>query len=389
MNDFSRRVLFCGYLFAFNLTSTAAESVAVQVVAGTAHSCALSSFGSVKCWGHIDFGNGKVGPIPTEVPGLSTGIVALASGASHTCALTKVGAVKCWGSNLSGELGNKTKIDSQKPVEVIGFSKDVIGIAAGWSHTCAVTKAGAVKCWGHNGAGQLGFEKTIEEELNGLESTSTVPVQIAGLSSSVREVTAGMQHRCALLEDSTVRCWGWNSRGQLGNGTTERSTRPVRVQGLADVKAISAGLSHTCAVTKLGGIKCWGMNAVGELGNNDTTNSETPVDVYGLSKGVTILASGLHHNCAILDSGRVKCWGHNTFGQLGYGGTQPGLTPVEVNALPPGVTSIAGGISHTCAVTRLGGVMCWGANSEGELGKAGPVPRFFPEDVAGFGKEKR
>ena len=88
----------------------------------------------------------------------------------------------------------------------------------------------------------------------------------------------------------------------------------MRVQGLADVKAISAGLSHTCAVTKLGGTKCWGMNAVGELGNNDTTNSETPVDVYGLSKGVTILASGLHHNCAILDSGRVKCWGHNTFG---------------------------------------------------------------------------
>jgi alpha-tubulin suppressor-like RCC1 family protein len=252
------------------------------------------------------------------------------------------------------------------------------------SQTCALTSGGAVKCWGDNSFGQLG---------NGTTNNSFTPVDVSGLSSGVT-VIAGGSHPCALMAGGGVKCWGSNASGQLGNGTTTGpdtcpgigpavpcSTMPVDVSGLSSgVSAIAAGGSHTCALTVGGGVKCWGDNSFGQLGNGTTTNSSTPVDVSGLSSGVTAIAAGGLYTCALTAGGAVKCWGFNDLGQLGNGTTTgpdqcPGFigpkcnaTPVDVSGLSSGVTAIAAGGSTTCALMNGGGVKCWGDNGFGQFG---------------------
>ncbi len=134
---------------------------------------------------------------------------------------------------------------------------------------------------------------------------------------------------------------------------------------LQNIAAIAAGASHTCALTTGGGVKCWGNNASGQLGDGTTTGRSTPVDVVWLSNGVAAIAAGESHTCALTAGGGVKCWGSNGFGQLGDGTTTNRTTPVDVFGLGSGVTAIAAGYYHTCALTTGGGVKCWGYNENG------------------------
>jgi alpha-tubulin suppressor-like RCC1 family protein len=310
------------------------SSGVVAIAAGDDHTCAITIGGGVKCWGRNIFGelgNGSTDntSIPVEVSGLSSGIAAIAAGSAHTCALTTGGGVKCWGYNYYGQLGDGTTVYTKTtPVQVSGLSSGVTAIAAGSAHTCALTTGGGVKCWGTNDNGQLG---------DGTTDNQNTPVDVSGLSSGVAALTAGSDrytlyhtHTCAVTTSGGVKCWGYNNNGQLGDGTTDDNHTPVDVRSLSSgVTGAAAGEAHTCVLTIRGGVRCWGYNAYGQLGDSTNTSKRTPVEVNGLSTGVAAISTGGFHTCALTTTGGVKCWGSNRDGQLGDGNAWR-TTPVDV-----------------------------------------------------------
>ena len=181
---------------------------------------------------------------------------------------------------------------------------------------------GSVRCWGGNEDGSLGN--------SAIPDNSPVPVAVSGLTG-VKALSAGAYSACALLSDGTVSCWGANTYGELGNRTTKQSARspPVKVSGLSGVTATSAGVEYACAILSNRTVVCWGNNQEGTLGNGTMTNASTPVPVSRLTN-VTGIAAGSEHTCAQLADGSFACWGNNQSGQLGDGTTNRALTPVMV-----------------------------------------------------------
>ncbi len=352
----------------------------LAIAAGPDHTCALTIEGGVKCWGANS--SGQLGNdtttsrwVPVDVIGLSSGVQAIAAGSRYTCALTTGDAVKCWGANWAGQLGDGTNSDRWTPIDVIGLSSDVQAIAAGSRHTCALSTSGAVKCWGDNSSGQLG---------DGSTTSPVLPVDVSGLDSNVQAIAAGASHTCALTVGGAVKCWGDNAAGQLGDGTTDGRLTPVDVSGLSNgVQAVTVGDSHTCASVTGGTVKCWGSNGSGRLGDGTTTDHATPVDVSGLND-VQAIVAGADHTCALTTGGAVKCWGANWAGQLGDGATADQWTPIDANGVNSDMQAIAAGAAHTCALTTGGGVKCWGWNRSGQLGNGMTEDRWIPVDVSGL-----
>ena len=221
----------------------------------------------------------------------------------------------------------------------------------------------------------------------GLALAGALVVVVAPVANAARAsaVAAGYGHSCALTDSGGVKCWGKNNHGQLGDGTTYRRLKPVDVVGLTSgIAAISAGYEHTCALTDSGGVKCWGRNNYGQLGDGTTYRRLKPVDVVGLTSGVAAISAGYDHTCAVSDSGGAKCWGYNQSGQLGDGTFISRPMPVDVIGLTSGTAGISAGCDHTCAVTDTGGAKCWGYNQYGELGDGTTHRRVKPVDVVGL-----
>jgi alpha-tubulin suppressor-like RCC1 family protein len=234
-------------------------------------------------------------------------------------------------------------------------AEQVVAVA---NHMCARLSDGTVRCWGQNTFGQLG---------NGTKEDAFAPTPVTGLTG-VQFLAMGNVHGCALLLDGTVQCWGNNEEGQLGDGTTVERLTPVLVRGLSGARALTSSLFHTCALLSNGTVQCWGINQYGELGDGTTEVRSSPVTVPGLS-GVKALAGGgaQGHMCAILSNDTLQCWGQNFEGQLGDGTTNLRTTLVSVPGLG-GVQSVTVGAYHTCAVPLDGTVRCWGFNTWGQLG---------------------
>lgn len=286
---------------------------ALQIHTGTWFACAISTSASASCWGRDNYWQlGDSGTssrdVPGQVSGLTGGVSALAAGGGQACAVVGAG-LHCWGSDSAGQVGDASPVSTRPvPQNVVGMSTNALAVSAGGAFTCALTTSGAAKCFGANDNGELG---------NGSFDDANQPVDVAGLSANVTAIAAGDDHACAVVSGA-VKCWGSNTKGEVGDGTYTVRATPVSVTGLASgVTMVAAGGTHSCALLSSGSVKCWGYNNRGQLGDGTIITRPTPVDVVGLMGPASAVSVGEDHSCALLTSGRVMCWGDNSDGQCG------------------------------------------------------------------------
>lgn len=328
---------------------------------------ALATLACTSTTSEPDFPPGRLLFVPVPSP------TTLAGGSGNTCVL-RDGEVWCWGANVDGELGDGTRINRLHPTRVVGLN-EVVSIAPGWWHGCALIHDGSVWCWGG------------DDDLFGtqVETVSASPIQMVGLADIVQLDSMGGS--CALRSDGAVLCWGTNYHGKLGDGTTDDHSQPVEVRGLDDAVEVTVGFFHACARRRHGAVVCWGSNDQGQL--LDVAAPEYgPVAIAGLTDVVEI-DSGGNHVCARRSNGRVSCWGDNSHGQLGIGeiDEDPLSSPTtgvhEVVGLRDVVELDANG-DHSCARVETGDVLCWGSNDDGELGDGTFDDRSSPVVVEGL-----
>lgn len=392
---------------AATLTVTGAPQIGVQqVAAGTYHSAAMKSDGSVWSWGYTGYGLMGVGsdPVSAGVPTRAkngdgtpfTGAVGLAAGVSHTMVVKGDGTLWGWGLNSYGALGDGSNTQRSNPVQV----KDAAGIpftgatqvsAGGGSssgpYTLAVKADGTAWAWGYNGYGTLGDGSTTNR-------FNPVPVLAPGGApfTGVSKLAAGHYHSLALKTDGTVYAWGYNNYGQLGDGSTGNRTAPAPVEvtpgvALGNVVAIAAGDGHSAAVTAAGTAYAWGYNVRGSLGDGTTSNRSRPAvvkDVAGNAlTGIIGVSAGVQYTMFLKSDGTVWATGYNNIGQLGDNtSTAFQINPVVVKdaagATFGGVVGIALNAQHTVVLRSNGTVWAWGDNGYGQLGDTSTADRRNP-----------
>jgi alpha-tubulin suppressor-like RCC1 family protein len=353
------------------------------ISAGGYHSCGLTPFGAAYCWGrneHGQLGDGTFTDRTSPVAVLNgQTFTSISAGFYHSCALTASGEVYCWGNNELGQLGDGTRTRRAAPVPVSGGQTFRRLSAGGGFHTCALTGQGVAYCWGHNVDGQIG---------DGTTTDRTAPEPVAGgyIFSRIR---VGLHHTCALsaAEDGTLRphgdgyCWGDNTHGQLGDGTTTDRTSPAAIVGGHIFSQLSPGQFHSCGLNSSGTAYCWGRNSNGQLGDGTYANRASPGPVVG---GLTFsrLSAALTSNCALTTAGTAYCWGYNGYGQLGDGTYASRTAPVAVAGGLTFTTTSAGAMAG-CALTTSGTAYCWGSNEYGQLGDGTTTARPYPAAVTG------
>jgi alpha-tubulin suppressor-like RCC1 family protein len=331
---------------------------ATALSTGPSHTCAILDDGNVLCWGdgsHGKLGYGNTTDIgDTESPaaagtvdlGAGRTATAISAGSDHTCAILDDGNVLCWGFYSGGRLGHPYPIgadaypedigDDETPASAgpvdIGAGRTATAIAADGSTTCAILDDASLRCWG---ALYSDSDLWVGDD----ETPGSVPPVNLGASRTAKAVTIGDDHVCAIVDDGTVRCWGYHYQsGELGHpGVTEPigddeaagSLGPVDIGAGRTATSISASGTTTCVVLDDGTTRCWGVHLYGALGNpnltetigDDETPGSKPTIRLGSQRTVTAVATGTFRACALLDNGRLRCWGYNAYGQTGYANT--------------------------------------------------------------------
>ncbi|MCL2825641.1 MAG: hypothetical protein FWD57_16735, partial [Polyangiaceae bacterium] len=395
-----------------------------SVATGVRHTCGVTESGTAMCWGDNSYGqlgNGKGGEygtksqVPQAVVGLETGVVAISAGGGHSCAVTSAGSVECWGQHIFMQFFEEETISDLNavPAQVLGPESGAVAVSSGYGHACALTSAGGAMCWGWNFSGQLGDGTRIDNE---------TPQTVLGLEAGVLAVTGGTYFSCAISSELGTVCWA----NIDGFGTV---LDPVwyQVTGLEPgVAMISSGYRTTCVIGSVGEAMCWGDNSSGQIGDDgkcvieefsatsqnghrqglpqksrsydysqsvNGTDTVRPLDLYddcyreqptqvsGLESGVTGISVGNCGACAVTSGGAVMCWGCNHGDGPGFASIA--RVPMPVPGLESGVVQVAEGHGFSCAVTTSGEILCWGDGKSGQLG-SGFLDSSVPVPVIGY-----
>jgi alpha-tubulin suppressor-like RCC1 family protein len=359
---------------------------AASVSAGSSHSAVVKTTdNSVWTWGLNT--NGRLGDggttqhtQPIQLTSL-TGVTMVAAGGSHTLVLKSDGTVSAFGSNANGQLGfGNTAMQSTTPVDVVGISGTVVGIAAGGSHSLAWTSDGKLYAWGANNNGQLGLGDTTDRR-------QAVQVAVGGTPSKlVTSASAGQAHSLAVTSDAMAYAWGYGQFGRLGNGDTGQQNAPVAVLDAPGSPhtgfiAVAAGATHSLGLQADHTVWAWGSNTKGQLGDGSTTQHLYPVQTLGPA-GATAISAGANHSLALQSDGTIFAWGDNASGQLGDGGIESNTSLPQIVPSIASAVSVIAASNHSLAVTVDGVVWSWGSNSNGQLGDGTTQTRFAPVAIS-------
>ena len=385
-----------------DLTGSAPLTGASSITASRSNSCAVVS-GSVYCWGYDFYGqNGQgtaqsaanylvtPGPVKTwDTVTTVTGPVSdVVLGENLTCTQSASGELTCWGGDGNGMQGDGTGNARAVPAEILDSTgllalSGVVRARATTYHICAVLTDQTVLCWGRNQFGQLG---------DGTTTNRTRPVHVkdaagTGVLSGIVDVSLGTYHSCALTVLGAVYCWGTNTEGEVGDGTIVNRSLPTMVKDpsgtatLSNIARIDSGNSTNCAVDTSGNVQCWGYNLNAQIGDGTTTNRTLPVSVLSggtALTGVSSIALGNFHGCAVKSDQTVACWGYNPDGELGDGTTTQRASATSVidvtgSGVLGNILRLAATRFGTCAVNSSNQKICWGSNSNGNMGlSSGP-----------------
>jgi alpha-tubulin suppressor-like RCC1 family protein len=297
------------------------------------------------------------------------------TGNGHTCGVTLDSLAYCWGYNGTGAVGDGSNTRRLKPTAVAGIRR-YLQVTTGYDFSCGVTSGMRAFCWGSNSFGANGGQLG-----DGTTTDRSKPVAVLG-GLQFRQVSAGLAHTCGRTTGNRIYCWGSNVSGQLGDGTQDNHSTPVRVAGTLQFRQVSVGWNHSCGVTTDNRAFCWGQNGSGQVGNSSNASLVlSPALVAGEHQFLQVDAGGFH-TCGVTSDGRALCWGQNTDGQIGDGTHNKRVRPrLVLGGLS--FKAVEAGSHHSCGVTTTNLAYCWGSNQTGSLGDGTMGDHAAPTAVGG------
>jgi alpha-tubulin suppressor-like RCC1 family protein len=366
--------IFTLCLLAFTGLTTLNAQCFKTISAGSKHTIAIKTDGSLWAWGNN--GNGQLGDgtntqrnSPVQI-GSATNWASVSAGSAHTIALKTDGTLWAWGNNANGQLANGIVVDRYSPIQ-IGSATNWASISAGSYHNFATQTDGSLWAWGDNVYGELG---------DGTFANRYSPIRI-GTATNWANIRGGLWYTLATQTNGSLWAWGDNSKGQLGDGTTTNRISPVQIGTATNWASIGAGDYHSLATKTDGSLWTWGWNYSGQLGDGTTTDRNNPLQI-GFAMNWASISGGRSHSIATQSDGSLWAWGYNGSGQLGDGTTTDRNSPVQIDTAT-NWASIDAGYSYGIATQTNGSLWAWGRNVEGQLGYGVGFPsNVSPSSIA-------